>query len=597
MKIPSIRLISKAALATVRRFPLVMIISFIGTAAGIYFIHSNFRYGTADFFTWQKIILLSILAGVTLISSSLFAIRNELKKSRLLIIDIIILLIITGYFFLFQNYTAHYYRYFLYVVAAHLLVSYSAYIFIMNESGYWQFNKLLLLRIVNALFFSGVLYLGLALAVVAINKLFDTDWSDNVYGYIASLIFGIFNTWYFLSGIPDDMNEVDATTDYPKILKLFAQYILIPLASVYLIILYAYEIKILIQWSLPIGWVSSLIIAYSAVGILAYLLVHPLRNEEGKTWVRVYSNLFFKLLYPLIILLALAISRRISDYGITESRYMLIIITLWLTVIALYYTFSKRKNLKAIGVSLLITSVVISAGPWGAFAISESSQIKRFFRIIEHNKIIRGGRIYEVKNISARDVSNLRSIVNYIKGNHGMKGLMTALLVKANYKTSIPLDSLTPDLIFDALKIDSAQRNQTVPVETGNAYFNLDDYMKGLIKIDGYEYSGKIRLDNKEPVELQTESMKLNIITDKDAGLVKIENDHNSLVLAFDLLSKYGNLASRDRSTLKPEDFMMVKENESLKVMILIDFIGGYSKKGSAVEVYSSNFDIYIKVK
>jgi predicted Na+-dependent transporter len=65
----------------------------------------------------------------------------------------------------------------------------------------------------------------------------------------------IFNTWFFLAGIPLDLEEIDKEVKYEKVIKLFAQFVLIPVTSIYLLILYAYEIKILFDWELPNGWV------------------------------------------------------------------------------------------------------------------------------------------------------------------------------------------------------------------------------------------------------------------------------------------------------------------------------------------------------
>ena len=42
-----------------------------------------------------------------------------------------------------------------------------------------------------------------------------------------------------------------------------------------ILILIAYEIKIIIEWQWPTGWVSELILWYSVVGILSLLLLHP----------------------------------------------------------------------------------------------------------------------------------------------------------------------------------------------------------------------------------------------------------------------------------------------------------------------------------
>ena len=45
----------------------------------------------------------------------------------------------------------------------------------------------------------------------------------------------------------------------------------------YVAIRYAYLGRILVKWQLPEGWVSVLLLALAVAGILALLLIHPLR--------------------------------------------------------------------------------------------------------------------------------------------------------------------------------------------------------------------------------------------------------------------------------------------------------------------------------
>jgi hypothetical protein len=136
------------------------------------------------------------------------------------------------------------------------------------------------LRILTSVLYSGVLYLGLAAAIAATRFLFNLTFEYKIYSTLFVWIAGIYNTLYFLSGIPANTTGLQSEQSYPKGLKVFTQYVLIPLATVYLVILLAYEVKILFQWHLPKGYVSNLILGYAVFGLLAILLVYPLREQE-----------------------------------------------------------------------------------------------------------------------------------------------------------------------------------------------------------------------------------------------------------------------------------------------------------------------------
>src|SRR5690606_1713700 len=158
----------------------------------------------------------------------------------------------------------------------------------------------LFLRFLTAVLYSVVLYAGLAVGLMALEELFGLDIEGKFYFRLLLVIAGIFNTLMFLSGIPEKPLSDEAAGDYPKSLKIFTQYVLIPLVSVYVLILLAYEFKILLEWDLPRGWVSNLIIAFAVFGILSLLLVYPVRNSQEDKWIRWYSKTYYWVMLPLL---------------------------------------------------------------------------------------------------------------------------------------------------------------------------------------------------------------------------------------------------------------------------------------------------------
>ena len=113
--------------------------------------------------------------------------------------------------------------------------------------------------------------------------------------------------------------------NYPKGLKNFTQYVLLPLISLYLVILICYEAKILVTLSLPVGWVSYLVLVFAIFGILSFLLVHPIATQTANLWMRTFNRWFYFLLIPLLGLLFWAILYRINLYGFTHERYYVLL--------------------------------------------------------------------------------------------------------------------------------------------------------------------------------------------------------------------------------------------------------------------------------
>ena len=89
-----------------------------------------------------------------------------------------------------------------------------------NELGYWNFCKTLVMRVLTAYLYTVVLWAGLAIALAALDNLFGVNIPGKRYGELWVLINGVFTTWFFLAGVPEDLESLDAMTDYPKGLKI-----------------------------------------------------------------------------------------------------------------------------------------------------------------------------------------------------------------------------------------------------------------------------------------------------------------------------------------------------------------------------------------
>ena len=233
------------------------------------------------------------------------------------------------FFFSYNQETAriYVYRFLQLAVASHLLVAVAPYFRRGEIATFWQFNRILFQRILQSVLFSGILFVGLSIALWAVQSLLGLKVEWKVYYFLFLAIGFLFNTWFFLAGIPSNWRDPETEADYPAVLRLFVQFILLPLVTLYVLILYAYLVKIIAIREWPRGTIGWLVSIVSVVGMLALLLVHPLRNQPGHRWIRLYSRSFYAGLFPLIILLLMAIWRRVSEYGLTEDRYFLIVLS------------------------------------------------------------------------------------------------------------------------------------------------------------------------------------------------------------------------------------------------------------------------------
>ena len=264
----------------------------------------------------------------------------------------------------------------------HLLVAFLPFVGQRESGAFWQYNRRLFLSILRAALFSFVLYVGLMIALGALDKLFGVDVPSSLYFRLGIVILFVINTGIFLADVPRGLGGLAADTSYPKVLKVFAQYILTPLVFTYLVILLAYLIKIVVGGEWPSGWIGWLVTSVATAGLLGFLLVHPLRDDAGEAWIRTYSRWLFIGLIPSAVMLLVAFWKRILPYGLTEPRLLGILLGLWLLAIAVYYTLRQDAGIRRIPVSLAALLLLTLYGPLSVTALSVRSQTRRLAQLV-----------------------------------------------------------------------------------------------------------------------------------------------------------------------------------------------------------------------
>ena len=131
------------------------------------------------------------------------------------------------------------------------------------------------------------------------------------------------------------------------------------LLLIYMVILYVYAAKILIQWELPKGGVAYLVCA-----MLIFGLISSLFGQNSTIRLTRWFNKWFPVLsIPLLVLLWVGIVRRISDYGLTETRVYLLLAAGLLTLFTGMCLFKKTRNFNAMAIILAAAIVLFTFIP------------------------------------------------------------------------------------------------------------------------------------------------------------------------------------------------------------------------------------------
>ena len=274
-----------------------------------------------------------------------------------------------------------------YFITSHLLASFLPFLVGMRKDLFWNFNQWMFSRFALSSIFTGIIAIGLGLAIGAIQLLFGMFEDGRFIAEVLITVCGIFHILFFFAGTPTELNQGNWVVDPPKPFRILVQYILVPLVVLYLSILYIYLAKILFTFDLPKGNVSVWILVFCTLGILTILLAEPFRNVESN-WVGKLTKIFYWLMLPLLVMLWIAICTRVLAYGLTESRALVLYLAIWLTFISLYNGFYKRRSLLAFPISLFIITFLYQwGGPLSAHSISFKSQSRRTEEIMNRDRI------------------------------------------------------------------------------------------------------------------------------------------------------------------------------------------------------------------
>ncbi len=227
----SLRALGERAWGTFQRFPLVLLSAIAAAAVAHRLADIDFeaaRGADALYPVWMASILgISLFFALTTLGES----RRWPGRLRLAA-ALAGLLALGGYYasLPFPIKGADVTRFFLLIGVIHLLVAFAPYVGRhAAENGFWQYNKALFLRFAAGALYSAVLYIGLTLAILACETLLDLDFDDEIYGQLWFWVAFVYNTWFFLAGAPDDYERLQQLEEYPTALRIFTQYVLIPL--------------------------------------------------------------------------------------------------------------------------------------------------------------------------------------------------------------------------------------------------------------------------------------------------------------------------------------------------------------------------------
>jgi len=574
--------IIKALYASIRRFPLTIVVS---AALVVMLIILNEQSPSAkrEFLEMLQRVSMVIALGIplSLCIQLLFEKKKALRRTYLFLFHIAgAAFLLIYYFFLLKDFEmVSMTRYI--AVSIFLYLAFLYIPWIGNKDGYeFYIVKVLGSGLITAIY-SAVLYVGISAMFFSIVQLFAVTINSKFYYYTFLIIAGIFAPAQFLSKIP--YSDADLSdTKYPKALNILLLYIVIPLIFAYLGILYAYFIKIVVTGIWPKGIVSHLVLWYSAITVGVIFFLFPIREENRLA--QKFLSFFPKIILPILGMMFISIGLRIQQYGVTEKRYFVVVLGLWVLGMMIYFSLTKKLRNIIIPISLSILVLNAVAGPFSSFSVSKWSQNRRFERVLVQNGMLEEGKIIRAdRDLSDDSKAQISMILDYFDKNHSLKEVK---YIPEDFK----MEEMNEVFGFPF----------TYAKEGGEEeYFHYDSYGKRAV-IDVKEYDYLIEMENIVRNQESAQGLQGNYDVEKhlfqlkEDGTVIYQKDLEEYFVK--LHEKYGNLLPEKWSSIDPEEMIFTDENETVKVQFVFRYIGGL-RQGDRIEMKDANFCVLVKIK
>ena len=244
-----------------------------------------------------------------------------------------------------------------------------------NNQGftYRNFTNLFHIGLATAVW---LLVFGLVAAILfTITTLFNVEFSNSFYNHFYTSL-GIFTQPLFFLVFQQRQSKSEMTLN--RIFEILVNFVLAPALMIFTVLLYAYVVQIIFEGVLPKGMLANITLPYLLGGLGVYALRSICAKVRWETFFKFYPYLA---IVP-IVLLWLAIDRRISAYAWTEQRIYLVALATAITIAYAILIVPKARQYRLISG---VVMVAIFAMTWVVKPqeIAYQSQTVRFEQLLK----------------------------------------------------------------------------------------------------------------------------------------------------------------------------------------------------------------------
>ncbi|OXZ40679.1 DUF4153 domain-containing protein [Finegoldia magna] len=289
-----------------------------------------------------------------------------------------------------------------------------------TEIDYADYAVKIILAIIESLIYCVTIFVGIVAILYTTKELFKLNFNlSNLIVTCAVVIFLLLNATIILSKFPLKYCEENLKIKWLLPFKFLFTRIIAPLFLIYGSILLLYIIKVVVLKTIPNNIITNLILWY---GLLSVVVLFVSKTVEDK-FIKIYDKVQPIILLILSGMMFYSIGIRISYYGITEGRYMVVMGGIFIVISMIYYLFFNKKTCITIPTTLLILTLISSVGPVSAYNISKIDQKNRLEKMLIEENLLVNGEIKPQKNINPAKIKEIKDKLDYFTRKHSAKEL------------------------------------------------------------------------------------------------------------------------------------------------------------------------------
>lgn len=436
-----------------------------------------------------------------------------------------------------------------------------------------------------------VIFLGCSAILASLHYLFGLPFHGKVYTQIWLFCATFFAPVFAMGALPRDFRLEHSNTGYVKGQALLAGNVIMLLLLIYAAILWLYALKIGITMELPKGNVAYMVCSFAGIGMVIYLS-SATPHAQAHRLLAFWQRHFITILSVPFVLLAIGIWTRISEYGVTEERYAVALMAVWLGGMMLYFLISSSERrpiiLYASAVALLMLA---SFGPWGAVATSQRSQVGRLENILKQYDILQeNNRISpaDSQTVPKAVQAEITSIVAYLASTRKLDAICP-WFSEQTPPVCTPRNAVK---IVEAMGLEYMRSHREGQQQKTKVPFRREGVSvsaRNAVNIRGYDYITMLTLIHREGSENRSTRLRhdtVDFIAAYDAAANRItltEEGKEPLIFPLDGLQPY--IEGSDKESLRKDDFYIEASNADYSGKIYVQHVNGYFDEDSVAHI------------